>query len=289
MTQEKKQQTNLRKILKKLLRKFYNKNKVNIAVIRLSGVIGSVGMWRSGLTLDDLNNEIERAFKTPKLKALVLQINSPGGSPVQSELIYNRIRMLAEEKKIKTYVFAEDAIASGGYWLACAGDEIYCSSSSIVGSIGVISASFGFSDAIKKLGIKRRIYKQGDNKSVLDPFEKEKAEDVKIITQIQKDIHEAFKDIVRQRREGKIDLSNESNIFNGEFWTGKKALELGLIDGIGDMHKIMRDKFGKDINFIKMSKRKSFIQRIFGGLGAKIIDDLASKIQENYYWSRIGM
>jgi signal peptide peptidase SppA len=194
-----KKQSKLKKIINKI-----KKPKSKVAVLRLSGVIGSAGMMKKGISLDDLNDDIEKAFELSGVKAVALQINSPGGSPVQSELIYKRIRELSDEKKIPVYSFVEDVAASGGYWLACTGDEIYASESSIVGSIGVISAGFGFVDAIKKLGVERRVYTQGENKSILDPFQKEDPKDIDILMNLQKDVHESFKNLVRSRRDGKI-------------------------------------------------------------------------------------
>ncbi|MCG8358416.1 MAG: S49 family peptidase, partial [Kiloniellales bacterium] len=217
-----------------------------VAVLRLSGVIGSMGPLRSGLTLSRLAEPIERAFKVKHLKAVALAVNSPGGSPVQSALIANRIRSLAEEKKVKVFAFTEDVAASGGYWLACAADEIYADESSIIGSIGVISQGFGFTEAIQRLGIERRVHTAGDKKSLLDPFREEDPTDVKRLKAIQKEVHESFKDLVRQRREGRLKAS-ERTLFTGEFWTGRKSLELGLVDGLGELRQVMRERYGKKV------------------------------------------
>lgn len=253
-----------------------NKNKKSVAVLRLSGVIGSSGFLKQGLSLDSLEENFNKIKDIKKIKALVVQVNSPGGSPVQSELIYQRIRSIAEDKNIPVYTFAEDVAASGGYWLACAGDKIYASRSSIIGSIGVIASGFGFKKAIDKLGIERRIYTQGENKSILDPFIDTKASDIKIINEVQKDIHEFFKDVIRERRKGKIKTSDEVKIFSGKFWSGQKALSLGLIDEIGDMHTVIEKQFGKNIKFIHLNNQQSWLKRKLS-LGSSKAFDLFAK------------
>ncbi|MDA0781449.1 MAG: S49 family peptidase [Rickettsiales bacterium] len=278
-----KKQNKLKKLLANL-----RKPKPTVAVLRLSGVIGTVGMAKKGLSLDELNEEIEKAFELSGLKAVALQINSPGGSPVQSELIYKRIRMLSEEKKIPVYSFVEDVAASGGYWLACTGDEIYASESSIVGSIGVISSGFGFVEAIKKLGIERRVYTQGENKSILDPFQKENPNDIEILNNLQKDVHESFKNLVRTRREGKIKKTNEKKLFSGEFWNGVKGKELGLIDDIGDMHSVITEKYGKKIKFEKISKPQGWLKKKLTGASLSVTDGITSSIAEKIIWNRFG-
>ena len=217
-----------------------------VAVLRLSGVIGAPVRFRGGLSLQSLASRIERAFRMRGLEAVALAINSPGGSPVQSALIHQRIRALAEENSRPVFAFAEDVAASGGYWLACAGDEIYANENSLVGSIGVISSGFGFVDLLNKLGVDRRLHTEGDKKSLLDPFAPEKPADVKRLKAIQKDVHESFKALVRNRREGRL-KGTERALFSGEFWTGARALELGLIDGIGDMRSVMRERFGERV------------------------------------------
>jgi signal peptide peptidase SppA len=268
------------------------KSNPTIAILRLSGVIGQVGHFRSGLTLESLNDTIEEAFKLPKLKAIALVINSPGGSPVQSELIYKRIRNLAEEKNIEVLSFVEDVAASGGYWLACTGDEIYASENSIIGSIGVIAATFGFQDAIKKLGVERRIYTQGENKSILDPFLPEKESDIRILTSAQKDIHESFKNLVRARRAGKL-KGDENDLFSGEFWSGKKAEELGLIDRLDDIYSVIKEKYGEKVNIQKVGKEKSWLKRKLGltlnSFSTSIIDYFFEKLESKAFWNRFGL
>jgi signal peptide peptidase SppA len=272
---------------KRTFNKIFN-NSDKVAVLRLQGIIGG-GAIKKGLSLEDLEEEIEDAFEVSNLKAVALQINSPGGSPVQSELIYNRIRALSLEKKVPVYSFAEDVAASGGYWLACAGDEIYASANSIVGSIGVIASTFGFVDLIKKMGVERRIYKQGENKAILDPFQKENPKDVEILLNLQKEVHEEFKNLVRTRRAGKIQKSDEDMLFSGEFWTGTSGKKLGLVDEIGDMKSVIKAKFGDKIKYVKVSKQKSWIKRKLGVIGGAFIDGAISSVAEKSAWGRFGL
>jgi len=215
-----------------ILRRFIPAPKV--AVVRLTGAIGAGGTLRGGLTLAGLADPLERAFSLPGAKAVALSINSPGGSPVQSALIAQRIRDLAEEKNVKVYAFCEDVAASGGYWLACAADEIYASESSIVGSIGVVSAGFGFPELLRRYGVERRVYTSGERKVILDPFDEEKEEDIARLKAIQEQVHESFKTMVRSRRGQRL-KGDEATLFNGDFWVGQSAYELGLIDGIADL------------------------------------------------------
>lgn len=255
----------------------FGDSKEVIAVLRLSGVIGKVSTMQSGLTLESLNELIEKAFKIKKLKALCLIINSPGGSPVQSELIAKRIRDLAKENKIKIYSFIEDMAASGGYWLACSGDRIYALPSSVIGSIGVVSSGFGFHEAINKLGIERRVYTEGKNKSVLDPFQPINKDDLKIIKNLQKQVYEHFVEYVKTRRVGKLTQQDEI-LFNGEFWAGQTALDYGLIDGIGDMYSIMKEKFGDNIKFQYLCAKQPWLKKKLG-MGSKILtDNLANSL-----------
>ena len=191
--------------------------------LSLSGAIGIGTPMRPALTLKSLNPLLERAFKRKGLSAVAITINSPGGSPVQSALIHARIRELAEEKKVPVIVFCEDVAASGGYWLACAGDEIYADESSVVGSLGVISSGFGFVEAIRKLGVERRVHTAGENKSMLDPFKPERPEDIEHLLSLQADIHDAFKTLVLSRRGTKLKLEDK-DIFSGAFWSGRQAL-----------------------------------------------------------------
>ena len=269
-----------------------------IPVLRFSGAIGMVTPLRPGLSLSTSASAIEKAFSMRGAKAVALQINSPGGSAVQSMLIFKRIRDLAAEKNLKVYVFAEDVAASGGYLLALAGDEIYADASSIVGSIGVITATFGLNELIAKIGVERRVYTAGASKDTLDVFLPEKPDDVERIKAIQSDVHRAFIDLVKTRRGAKIDKAGEV-LFTGEFWSGQKALELGLIDGLSDLRTKMREVYGEEVRLKLVMPSTSWFRRkrgVFaeggmfdfgfspGGLAA----DLISAIEARALWSRFG-
>jgi signal peptide peptidase SppA len=249
------------------------------------------------LTLSTSAAAIERAFSMRGAKAVAIQINSPGGSAVQSMLIYRRIRALAAEKKLKVYVFAEDVAASGGYLLALAGDEIYADASSIVGSIGVITATFGVNELINKIGIQRRVYTAGKSKDTLDPFLPEKPEDVERIKAIQRDVHDEFISLVRERRG--LRLKETDDLFTGAFWSGKKAVELGLIDGLADTRSKMRELLGDEVRFKLVTPSTSWFRRSrgvsvresgfsFGFNAGGIADDLISAVEARALWSRFG-
>jgi signal peptide peptidase SppA len=225
-----------------------------VAVLRLDGVIGP-RQWRSALSLATQAPLIERAFGLSRLAAVALAVNSPGGSPVQSALLYRRIRQLAEEKNVPVVAFAEDVAASGGYWLALAGDEIYAEEASLIGSIGVVTSTFGVHRLIERFGVERRLYTAGENKSLLDPFLPEDPQDVAKLATLQQDIHESFKDHVRRRRAGKIDAGDES-LFSGEVLTGRMALAKGLIDGIGDLRSVMRARFGDRVILVPVAEHR---------------------------------
>ena len=269
-----------------------------VPVLRFTGAIGVVTPLKPGLSLSTSAAAIEKAFSMRGAKAVAIQINSPGGSAVQSMLIYRRIRALAEEKGLKVYVFAEDVAASGGYLLALAGDEIYADASSIVGSIGVITASFGVHELISKIGVERRVITAGANKDTLDPFLPEKPEDVERVKAIQLDVHAAFIDLVKERRGAKIAASGES-LFTGEFWSGKKALELGLIDGLADLRTKMRALYGEEVRFKLVMPSTSWFRRRrsvlaesgaldFGFLTGGLAADVISAIEARALWSRFG-
>ncbi len=277
---------------KKLLNKINRQlNKTVITTVSLSGVIGKEGKINQGINSDNIYPLLKRAFNVKGVKAVALNINSPGGSPVQSELIYNQIRQLSESKKIPVYTFAQDLAASGGYWLLCAGDEIYAHNASIVGSIGVIFSSFGFVELIKKVGVTRRVYIEGKNKAVIDPFLEENEENIKILRDLQKDIFEGFKDLVRSRRSAKLKV-DEDELFNGSFWSGKKALELGLIDGIADMRAKMTEKFGDNIEIIAITLKKGLLKNLFSEKIAIAISDLVeillNKFEERIQFNKFG-
>lgn len=269
-----------------------------VPVLRFSGAIGVVTPLRPGVSLSNSASAIEKAFAMRGAKAVAIQINSPGGSAVQSMLIYKRIRALAAEKDLKVYVFAEDVAASGGYLLALAGDEIYADPSSIVGSIGVITATFGVNELINRIGVERRVYTAGKSKDTLDPFLPEKPEDVERIKALQSDVHRAFIDLVKTRRGAKIDKAGV-DLFTGEFWSGSKALELGLIDGLSDLRTKMREIYGDEVRLRLVMPSTSWFRRRRGvfaegdGLGfgfspGGFAADIISAIEARALWSRFG-
>ena len=266
----------------KLIKKFFKRGKI-IPVVRLDGVIGSAGQFGGGgLTDANLKSVFEKAFDIPKIKVLALIINSPGGSPTQSSLIAARIQRMAREKDVKVFAFCEDVAASGGYWLACAADEIFADENSIIGSIGVISAGFGFHELINRQGIERRVYTAGEDKSILDPFRPEKPSDIVKLKKIQESIHNNFIKHVEGRRGDKI---NKDNVCTGEFWTATKSLELGLIDGIGHLEPILKDRYGEKIEFKLISRRKPFFAR----LSRAMINGVVGLILNKLYFSRYNM
>jgi serine protease SohB len=263
-----------------------------VPVIRFSGVIGAAVPLRPGLSLASTAKRIERAFKTRNARAVALIVNSPGGSPSQSHLIFQRIRQLSAEKGIPVFAFIEDIGASGGYMLACSADEIVADVYSLVGSIGVVGGSFGFEKLIDKLGIERRLYTSGERKAMLDPFLPEKPEDVKRLKAIQKDIHERFIALVKERRGGRL-KGTDKTLFSGEFWTAANALDLGLIDNIGDLRSFLRARFGDKVRTPLLSAEKGFIARRFGfgnaELPAGLVDEAISALEERAIWSRYGL
>ncbi len=261
-----------------------------VAVVRLSGVIGPLGPWRGGLSLAGLAPTLERAFALGGLKGVALAINSPGGSPVQSALIARRIRALAAEKKLPVFAFVEDVAASGGYWLATAADEIYADDSSIVGSIGVISAGFGFQELLQRLGVERRVHTAGARKSMLDPFRPESPDDVARLEALQREIHDSFKAQVRARRGERLKADDET-LFSGEFWTGRRGLDLGLIDGLGDLRSVMRTRFGDKVRLRPVGGQRGWLMRRLGRSAAP--DDWARGLlvaaEERALWARFGL
>ncbi len=270
-----------------------------VAVVRLHGPIGVIGPLRTGMTLARVAGLLDRAFSVPRVKAVALSINSPGGSAAQSALIAKRICDLASEKKVPVVAFAEDIAASGGYWIACAADEIYADANSIVGSIGVIAASFGFADLLRRIGVERRVYTAGEKKSLLDPFRPENAEDVDRLRAIQHAIHENFQEWVKTRRGERL-KALDSELFTGEFWTGARALELGLIDGIDDLRSAMRRRFGDQVRLRLIGHDVSWLRRWFrlpmgGEGGAPTLmpetwaDDLIAAVESRAWWSRYGL
>ncbi|HYD16047.1 MAG TPA: S49 family peptidase [Hyphomicrobium sp.] len=273
---------------------------VVVPVLRLSGAIGMAAPLRPGLSIATLAGPIEKAFSMSRAKSVCVVINSPGGSPVQSSLMFKRLRQLADEKGKKIYVFCEDVAASGGYYLAVAGDEIYADPSSIVGSIGVISASFGLDRAIEKLGITRRVYTAGTNKGSLDPFQPEKPEDIERLKTIQRNVHDVFIGVVKDRRLGRL-KGADSELFSGAFWSATDALELGLIDGISDVRSKMREVHGENVRLRVVPIEKGWFATRFrklpsvldgfggGSPGLAIADDLVSAVEIRALWSRFGL
>ena len=263
------------------------KKKNIIPHIRLSGVIGSAGRFKQGIDFSGQQEIIKKAFSFKKAKNIAISINSPGGSPVQSHLIYRFIREQAKKNKKKVIVFAEDVAASGGYLIACSGDEIYANPSSIVGSIGVIYSSFGFKDLIKKIGIQRRVYTAGKNKSTLDPFLEEKEEDINRLKNIQLELHEEFINVVEESRGSKLKKDSGVELFSGEFWSGKKAKDLGLIDEIGDANQILKEKYGEDVKIKKFEKSKGWLSQKLSS-SSNQADQLANILDERSIWQRYG-
>jgi serine protease SohB len=269
-----------------------------VPVVRLAGVIGFSTPLRPGLTISSVARSLERAFSVRKAAAVALSINSPGGSAVQSHLIHQRIRQLAEEHERPVIAFVEDVAASGGYMIACAADEIVCDSSSIVGSIGVVGGTFGFNRLLERLGIERRLYTAGERKVTLDPFLPEKAEDVERLKAIQQDIHEGFIALVKGRR-GAALAGPESDLFTGEYWTGRKALELGLVDQIGDLRATLRQRYGDNVVTPLVSAERGLFGRRLPGIdasrlapawsGVGFAEEVVSALEARALWARYGL
>ena len=266
-----------------------------VPVVRLTGVIGFSTPLRPGLTLAGIARTLDRAFATRNAPAVAVAINSPGGSPVQSHLIFRRIRELAKEKSRRVIAFVEDAAASGGYMIACAADEIIADPHSIVGSIGVVGSSFGFDKAIAKLGIDRRLYTSGEHKAMLDPFLPENADDVERLKKLQREIHDDFIGLVKSRRGGKL-AGPENDLFSGEYWIGRRALELGLVDGIGDLRGVLRERFGEKVVTPLVSAERGWFGRRVPGVGGSLgllqgglSEDLISALEARAIWARYGL
>ncbi len=263
-----------------------------VAVVRLQGVIGASGGLRPGLSLAGVAAQLDSAFAMGRAKAVALQINSPGGSPVQSVLIHDRIRALSEEHGIPVFAFCEDVAASGGYILAMAGDEIFADASSIIGSIGVVSAGFGFPGLLEKLGVERRVHTAGENKSMLDPFSPEDPKDVERLKALQGEVHEEFKGLVRTRRGERLKGGDE--LFTGEFWAGKSAMEHGLIDGLDDLRSVMRRRFGKKVDLKIVSGDRGILrpkiaagaplEGLFGAPGQAL-----AWVESRAFWQKFGL
>jgi serine protease SohB len=251
-----------------------------VAVLRLQGMIAT---GPRGLSDAAVGPTIEKAFAKGKPVAVALEINSPGGSPVQSALIAARIRRLATEKNVPVYAFVEDVAASGGYWLACAADEIFVDAASIVGSIGVISSGFGLQEAIGRLGVERRVHTAGKSKSMLDPFQPEKPADVKRLRSLLDDIHGTFITYVKGRRGAR--LADKTDLFTGEIWIGQKGIDVGLADGIGHLVPAMKQRFGDKLRFRRYGQRRSWLSRF----GAQLVGDAVAGIEERAAYARFGL
>jgi serine protease SohB len=283
--------------LRRLLPRRFRRDQPVVPVVRLSGIIGFSSPLRPGLTLSGIARTLDRAFAVPNASTVALAINSPGGSPVQSHLIFRRIRELAAGKKRRVIAFVEDAAASGGYMIACAADEIIADPYSIVGSIGVVGGSFGFAKLIEKIGVERRLYTSGEHKATLDPFLPENPDDVERLKKLQREIHDSFIALVKSRRGSKLN-SPENDLFSGEYWTGSRSLELGLVDGIGDLHGVLRQRFGdKLVTPLISAERGWFGRRIAGvargsalqALPSGLAEDLISALEARAMWARFGL
>ena len=276
------------KVFRKLIPARFRRKIALIHVVRLEGALVAGKSFRGGnLNLEGLAPVLDRAFKKA-VAAVALEINCPGGSPVQSAMIADRIRALSHEHKIPVYAFCEDVAASGGYWLACAADEIYADGNSIVGSIGVISMGFGFPRALQKLGVERRVYTSGESKSTNDPFRAEKPEDVAKLKTILNEMHESFKVMVKARLEGKL-RAKEKDLFSGAYWTGAKGVELGLIDGLGHMQDIMKRKFGDKAEFKKISGAQGWGRRFGLAQTSEIANAALDTLESRALWQRFGL
>ncbi len=286
----------MRRLLNRLLPKSMRSEAVTIPVVRLHGTIMSGGgQLRPSLSLASTAGVLEKAFAYDGAPVVAISINSPGGSPVQSRLIHKRIRDLAAEKNKGVLMFVEDVAASGGYMIATAGDEIIADPSSIVGSIGVVSASFGFPELLKKVGVERRVHTAGRNKAVLDPFRPEKPEDVERLKSLQLEVHDSFIDLVKERRGTR--LNDHPDLFTGLFWTGKRGLELGLVDGLGDIRGVIKARYGDKTRLALVSPPRSFFSRRLSFFGSHAPADIAAAaagglidaVEERALWTRFGL
>jgi len=265
-----------------------------VPVVRLTGVIGLSTPLRQGLTMAGIARTLDRLFAVRNAAAVALVINSPGGSLTQSHLIFRRIRDLAQEKGRRVIAFVEDAAASGGYMIACAADEIIADPNSIIGSIGVVGGSFGFDKLLAKIGVDRRLYTSGEHKAMLDPFLPEDPADVERLKGLQREIHEDFIALVKSRRDGRL-KGAETDLFSGEFWTGKRALALGLVDAVGDLRSTLRDRFGDKVAMPLISSDRGFLGRRIFGIGgyaiapAGLAEDMIAALEARALWAHFGL
>ena len=285
--------------LKTLVPKRFRKEGVAIPVVRLHGAIMATGsQFRPPLNLSTAAPALEKAFAYKEAPAVAIVINSPGGSPVQSRLIFRRIRDLAADRNKRVLVFVEDVAASGGYMIALAGDEIFADPTSIVGSIGVVSGGFGFPEMLKKIGIERRVYTAGNNKAILDPFQPEREHEIEYLKSLQLEIHRVFIDMVKERRGAK--LADDPDLFSGLFWTGGRGLALGLVDGLSDMRSELKKRYGPKTRLELVSAPRGLFGRKAPGIGG-LSGDMAERIgsagvaavaelaEEKALWGRFGL
>lgn len=258
-----------------------------VAIIRFSGIISDGGMRKESINLGRYKKSIDKAFECYNIKAVCLVINCPGGAPAQTTLLADYLRNLSDEKEVPVYAFVEDVAASGGYWLACVGEEIYAQNSSIVGSVGVISASFGFDQLIEDYKISRRVHTSGKDKSFMDPFKPEDPKDVKRLTDIQKEIHGHFIDWVQERRGEKL-IGKKAELFEGAFWTANAALDLGIIDGIENVYSFAKEKFGENVRFVENTPDKKLVPSLLGARSS-IANDVIETLETKQIWQRYGL
>jgi signal peptide peptidase SppA len=291
-------ESNVMTTLASLVPARFRRSEAVVPVVRLSGVIGAATPLRPGLSLAGVAKLLDKAFATKNAKAVALVINSPGGSPVQSRQIYLRIRQLAAEKKLPVFVFVEDVAASGGYMIACAGDEIFVDPSSIVGSIGVVGGTFGFQELIKKIGVERRLYTAGEHKAMLDPFLPEDPDDVARLKSLQREIHAIFINLVKESRGTRL-KGAEDVLFSGEYWAGEKSIALGLSDAIGDLRSVLRARYGDKVQMPVIAQPSGMLSGLLGrksGAGSQLSmdglsglpDQLISALETRALWSKYG-
>jgi len=285
----------VRDILRHLIPARWRRDGAVVPVVRLQGVIGFATPLRPGMTLASVSRPLDRAFAVKGARAVALSINSPGGSPAQSHLICRRIRQLAAEKNLPVIAFIEDVAASGGYMIACAADEIVGDTYSIAGSIGVVGGSFGFHKLIEKIGVERRLYTSGEHKAMLDPFLPEKPDDVERIKSVQREIHQSFIALVKERRAGKL-KGEDATLFSGEYWTTERARELGLVDAIGDLRGVLRARYGEKVKTPLIAEKKGLLSRFVPsvsrdalGVLAGVPDEWVSSVEARALWSRYGL
>jgi len=274
-------------LMRKLM--FWRRSRPIVPVVRLSGVISSgSSLGRRGLSLESVEPQLKKAFSVKQAKAVALIINSPGGSPVQSSLIGQRIRDLASQNDLPVLAFCEDVAASGGYWIAAAADEVFANAASVIGSIGVISAGFGFDKAIARLGVDRRVYTAGNAKMTLDPFQPERTEEVDRLKALQADIHQQFITHIESRRGSRLKGDRDA-LFSGAFWTGQTALELGLIDAIGECRQTLLNRFGSETEIMMIEPKRKLLPFGVSGMSSRLVEDAAAVAIERAYFSRFGL